>query len=74
MHQRKYTLFTYLNCTKTVKKSRREITGDDEAHILLFAADEATAHIVAGIAKVDVYIISHAPRRLEGMLNEALAV
>ena len=51
------------------KKCRGEITGNDKADILLFAADESAADIVAGIAEIDVYIIPDFSCHLKRMLN-----
>lgn len=41
------------------EKCRREIAVYNKADVLLFAAHETTADIVARIAEIDVYIVAH---------------
>ena len=41
------------------EKCRREVAVYDEADVLLFAAYETTADIVAWIAEIDVHIVAH---------------
>ena len=50
-----------------------EIAGDNEADIFLLTADKTAADIVAGVAEVDVHIVTHPAGRLEGMFDEHLA-
>ena len=50
-----------------------EVTGGDKADVLLFAAHEAAADVVARIAEIDVHVVAHLARHLKGMLNQNLA-
>jgi len=57
----------------TDKKRRGEVAVHHKADILLFAADKATADVVARIAKVDVHIITHFASNRKGMLDQHFA-
>ena len=41
----------------TDQKSSGEVSGNEKAYIFLFFAYETSAHIVAGVTKVDIYIV-----------------
>ena len=57
----------------TYEKCGREVPVHDEADVFLFTAHETTADIVARIAEIDVYIVTHFACYLKGMLDQYLA-
>ena len=57
----------------TNEKRCGEVAVHHKADILLFAADKATADIVARIAEIDVHIITHLACNFKGMLDQYFA-
>ena len=47
-----------------------EVAIHDKADVLSFAAYKAAADVVAGVPKIDVYVVSHFACRLKGMLDQ----
>ena len=51
----------------------REVAVYNKADVLPFAANEATADLVARIAEIDVHVVAHLACYLKGMLDQHLA-